>query len=157
MKKLFVSILAIALCTVLTSESLLAQKTTSTTIWKDLAKITFKKQYDDMLGFKVDVPVFSEDVKKMEGKVVEVKGYVIPVEGYKSHTEFVFSAYPYNMCFFCGGAGPETVMEVYAKEAIKYSPDPIIIKGKLELNNSDVNRLIYSLTDVVLVSDKASQ
>ena len=84
-------------------------------LWQSLADLTFKKEYDEMLGFKVDVPVFSETLKQLEGKEVTIKGYIIPVEGYKSHTEFVFSAYPYNMCFFCGGAGPETVMEVYAK------------------------------------------
>lgn len=120
-------------------------------LWKTLGKITFKKQYDDLLGFKVDVPVFSPEILAMEGKVVTVKGYIIPVEGYKSHKEFVFSAYPYNMCFFCGGAGPETVMEVYAKDAIKYTAEPVTIKGKLELNSTDVNRLIYALNDVTLV------
>lgn len=119
--------------------------------WKTLSKITFKKKYDEMLGFKVDVPVFSEDIKAMSGKVITIKGYIIPVEGYKSHKEFVFSAFPYNMCFFCGGAGPETVMEVTSKEAIKYSAEPITIKGKLELNDSDVNRLIYGLKDAELV------
>ena len=31
-------------------------------IWNTLAKITFKKEYDEMLGFKVDVPVFSDQV-----------------------------------------------------------------------------------------------
>jgi len=119
--------------------------------WKTLAKITYKKQYDEMLGFKVDIPVFGEDVKKMAGKQVEVKGYIVPVDGYKSHTEFVFSAFPYNMCFFCGGAGPETVMEVQTKSPIKYTAEPIIIKGKLELNDSDVNRLMYSLKDAELI------
>jgi hypothetical protein len=119
-------------------------------VWKTLSKITFKKEYDETMGFKVDVPVFSEAVKELEGKIIEVKGYIIPVEGYKSHKEFVFSAYPYNMCFFCGGAGPETVMEVYAVEPIKYTSEPIVIKGRLELNGSDVNRLIYSLNEVVL-------
>lgn len=122
-------------------------------VWKTLSKLTFKKQYDEMLGFKVDVPVFSDDVKKLSGKEVKVKGYVIPVEGYRSHKEFVFSAYPYSMCFFCGGAGPETVMEVYAKEPIKYSPDPIVLKGKLELNDADVNRLIYTIRDAELVRE----
>lgn len=124
----------------------------SENLWKTLGKITFKKQYDELLGFKVDVPVFSQEILAMEGKVVTIKGYIIPVEGYKSHKEFVFSAYPYNMCFFCGGAGPETVMEVYAKEPIKYTAEPITIKGKLELNSTDVNRLIYALNDVVLVT-----
>ncbi len=117
-------------------------------MWKTLSKITFKKQYDEMLGFKVDVPVFSEDIKKLAGKEIKIKGYIIPVEGYKSHKEFIFSAFPYSMCFFCGGAGPETVMEVFAKEPIKYSAEPVMLKGKLELNDSDVNRLIYTLKDV---------
>ena len=94
-----------------------------TNVWKTLAKITFKKEYDDLLGFKVDRPVFSEDIQKLSGKEVTVTGYIIPVEGYKSHTEFIFSAYPYNMCFFCGGAGPESVMEVISKEPIKYSAE----------------------------------
>lgn len=129
-----------------------AQAQSPENLWKTLGKITFKKQYDELLGFKVDVPVFSQEILNMEGKIVTVKGYIIPVEGYKSHKEFVFSAYPYNMCFFCGGAGPETVMEVYAKEPIKYTAEPVTIKGRLELNSTDVNRLIYALNDVVLLT-----
>ena len=120
--------------------------------WKTLSKITFVKKYDEMMGFKVDMPVFGEEVKKLEGKEITLKGYIIPVEGYKNHKEFVFSAYPYNMCFFCGGAGPETVMEVFADEAIKYTADPITIKGTLELNDKDINRLMYILKNVKMVS-----
>jgi hypothetical protein len=129
-----------------------AQAQAPENLWKTLGKITFKKQYDELLGFKVDVPVFGQEILNMEGKIVTIKGYIIPVEGYKSHKEFVFSAYPYNMCFFCGGAGPETVMEVYAKEPIKYTAEPVTIKGRLELNSTDVNRLIYALNDVVLLT-----
>lgn len=120
-------------------------------LWKTLSKLTYKKQYDEMLGFKVDVPVFSEEIKALEGKTVTVKGYIIPVEGYKGHKEFIFSAFPYSMCFFCGGAGPETVMEVFAKEPVKYTAEAVTLKGKLELNGSDINRLIYGLREVELV------
>ena len=118
------------------------------TIWKTLSKITFKKEYDEIMGFKIDVPVFSSEIQALEGQEVTVKGYIIPVEGYKSHTEFIFSAFPYNMCFFCGGAGPETVMEVSSKEPIKYTADAITIKGKLALNAEDINRLMYIITEV---------
>jgi len=121
-------------------------------IWKTLAKITFKKEYDELMGFKVDVPVFSKDVEELDGKEITIKGYIIPVEGYKSHTEFVFSAFPYNMCFFCGGAGPETVMEVVAIEAVKFSTEAIQIKGILHLNSTDINKLIYSLSDAKMVA-----
>ena len=125
-------------------------------MWKTLSKITYTKEYDEILGFKVDVPQFSDEIQGLENKEIVIKGYIIPVEGYKSHKEFIFSAYPYNMCFFCGGAGPETVMEVYAKEDIKYTTEPVIIRGKLELNSSDINRLIYALHDVVQVENNSN-
>ena len=121
--------------------------------WKTLSKITFKKEYDEIMGFKVDKPVFSKEVLELEGKVIKIKGYIIPVEGYKSHKEFVFSAFPYNMCFFCGGAGPETVMEVVASEPVKYSAEAVTLEGKLETNSDDINRLIYTLTDAVLIKE----
>lgn len=113
--------------------------------WKTLSKLTYKKEYDDVLGLKIDVPVFSKEVKSMEGKEVTVKGYIIPTDGYKNQKEFVFSAFPYNMCFFCGGAGPETVMEIMTKNPVQYTTEPIYLKGILKLNGTDVNRLIYSL------------
>ena len=56
--------------------------------------------------------------------------------------------------FFCGGAGPETVMEIYAKTPIKFTSEAVTIRGKLELNSDDVNRLIYSLTNAEPVEEK---
>ena len=130
-----------------------AARAQDTNLWKTLSKISYEKKYDDLLGFKVDVPVFSQPIKDLEGQVVEVSGYIVPVEGYKSHTEFVFSAYPYNMCFFCGGAGPETVMEVTSTAPIKYTTDKVRLRGKLALNDDDINRLMYVLSDAELVVD----
>lgn len=124
--------------------------------WKKLSKITFTKQYDELMGFKVDVPVFSEEIKAMEDQDVTIRGYIIPVEGYKSHKEFIFSAYPYSMCFFCGGAGPETVMEVYSADEIEYTAEQVTLRGKLELNADDINRLMYALHDAVIIDDVES-
>jgi hypothetical protein len=137
--------------TIACSAGLFAQSEAAST-WQDLAKVSYEKKYDELLGFKVDVPVFSEDIQAMDGEIIEISGYIVPVEGYKSHEEFVFSAYPYNMCFFCGGAGPETVMEVVAKEPVKYSTNRITLRGKLSLNDSDINQLMYLLTEAELVS-----
>lgn len=132
-----------------TTETADAPKKVNT--WKTLAKITYVKEYDEIMGFKIDKPVFSDPVKELTKEEVTVKGYIIPVEGYKSHTEFIFSAYPYNMCFFCGGAGPETVMEVLSIEPVKYTAEQVTLKGKLILNSDDINRLMYLLEDAVLV------
>ena len=35
----------------------------------------------------------------------------------------------------------------------KYTTEAILIKGKLELNSSDVNRLIYALHNAVMVQE----
>lgn len=115
--------------------------------WPTLARVSFTKEYDELLGLKVDKPVFSKAVKDLDGKKITLRGYVIPTEGYKSHKEFVFSAYPYSMCFFCGGAGPETVIEVFANEPIEYSAEAVEITGTLELNGSDPNALMYRLVE----------
>ena len=125
-------------------------------IWKTLSRITYKKEYDELMGFKIDKPVFGNKVKALEGKEIVIKGYIIPVEGYKSHKEFILSAFPYNMCFFCGGAGPETVMEVEAIEGVKYQDDAIYLKGILRTNADDINRLMYKLENAVLI-DAPSQ
>lgn len=128
---------------------LVKSKTKNT--WKTLAKITYIKEYNEIMGFKVDKPVFSQDILDLEGKEIEVKGYIIPVEGYKSHKEFIFSAFPYNMCFFCGGAGPETVMEVEAMDPVKFTAESIRLRGKLKLNAEDINNLMFSLQDAQMI------
>ena len=141
----------IVLTVLLLAISLNLQAQESNKVWSTLAKITYKMQMDEIMGFNVDIPVFSDEVKALEGTEITIKGYIIPVEGYKSHREFVFSAFPYNMCFFCGGAGPETVMEVFATDPVKYSAKQVVLKGTLELNDTDINRLIYAITDAVLL------
>lgn len=148
LKSLFLSVLVI-----MTTTAVFSQSKSNENMWKTLADVSYIKKYDDFLGFKVDVPVFSETVEKLEGREITIRGYIIPIEGYKSHKEFIFSAYPYNMCFFCGGAGPETVMEVKATDPIKYTAEAITIRGTLELNSDDINQLMYALVDVKKINE----
>lgn len=124
-----------------------AETASTENLWKTLSRITYTKEYDELMGFKIDKPVFSDEIKALEGKTVTVRGFIIPTEGYKSHTEFIFSAFPYSMCFFCGGAGPETVMEVVTKTAVKYTAEAITLRGTLKLNADDINRLMYFLEE----------
>jgi hypothetical protein len=139
----------IFLATILLMTNLIVFAQTDNT-WKTLSKVSYRKEYDELMGFKVDKPVFSDVIQSLEGKQVTLKGYIIPVEGYKSHKEFIFSAFPYSMCFFCGGAGPETVMEVKAKEAVKYTTESIVLTGTLRLNSDDINRLMFRLENAVI-------
>jgi hypothetical protein len=119
--------------------------------WETLAKVKFKPGMDPQSGMMVDQPVFSPEVQALNGKEIIIKGYLLPEKGYKTHREFILSALPYNLCFFCGKAGPETVMEVSSNDPVRYSEEPITLKGKLLLNVLDPYGLPYILMDAELV------
>lgn len=124
---------------------------TGTDIWKILADITYEEAKGKDALFAVNPPVFSEEVLALEGKEITVRGYLLPEKGYKTHKEFILSSLPYNLCYFCGKAGPETVMEVSSLDAVSYSDEPIIMKGTLMLNHLDPIGLPYILLNAKLV------
>ncbi len=114
-------------------------------LWNTLADVKYGTRFDAELEYDVEYPIFSEKIKALNGKEIELRGYMIPLEELQGQNFFVISAFPYNMCFFCGGAGPESVMEVNTIKEIPYSEKPITIKGILELNESDYNHMMYIL------------
>jgi hypothetical protein len=59
------------------------------------------------------------------------------------------------MCFFCGGSGSETIVELEMKKGFskRYNTDDVItFQGVLTLNTKDVMHFIYILKDAVEVS-----
>lgn len=121
-------------------------------IWKLLFKVEWQKKYNAELKIKVDAPKFSPEIKALDNQEITVGGYIIPVELYGGGDYIILSAYPTNQCFFCGGAGPESVMEVYLQSPrSKFNNDRVTLKGKLVLNENDHNHLIYLLKNAVLI------
>jgi len=53
------------------------------------------------------------------------------------------------MCFFCGGAGPESVAEVIFKDKTpRLKPDQLVtITGTLDLNDTDVMHMNFILRE----------
>jgi len=59
------------------------------------------------------------------------------------------------LSFFCGGAGPETVIDILPKNKLKKrltTDEKITFKGKLRLNANDLDYLNYILDDAELVN-----
>ncbi|PZX49396.1 hypothetical protein [Algoriphagus chordae] len=146
MKKLKIAVLAI-LVTVIGQVSLLAQ---SENVWKNLTEVTYKISEDEY--GELYVPVFSENITKMEGKVVEADGYIIPFEGMFKPEHIILSSLPLAECFFCGSGGPETVMEVDMASPIKYTSNRVRVRGTLTLNSKDPEKLMYIMKNATLVN-----
>jgi hypothetical protein len=116
-----------------------------------MADVKYEKSEDEY--GEIYVPNFGEEVRKMDGKQVTLKGYIVPFEGMFEPRHIIISSLPIAACFFCGGSGPETVAEAYLSEEIKYTAKPVAVTGKLVLNDSDYNQLMYILKDATVEID----
>ncbi len=116
-------------------------------MWRTLSKVTYEVRLDEVTKFDLEFPIFSDEVKALDGKEITIEGWMIPLEELKGKSYFVLSALPFANCFFCGGAGPETVMEVYCKKHIDFTEKRIKVKGTLTVNADDPLRLMYILNE----------
>lgn len=108
-----------------------------------LSDVKFHEKYHKGYEMFFLYPEFGEKLKATEGKTVYIKGYIIPID--IEGDLHVLSANPMSTCFFCGGAGPETVIELELKKGHrKYRVDELLyFKGVLKLNATDVDHLNY--------------
>ena len=121
--------------------------------WKNLKDVKFKKKYFEDVGMVFLVPSFGESVKKLEGKEVTIKGYMIPTD--VSGENYVISANPMSSCFFCGGSGPESMVEVnFKKKKNHFKTDEIrTIKGVLKLNEMDIEHMNFILNKAEIIDE----
>ncbi len=96
-------------------------------------------------------PQYTPQIKALDGKKITIKGFLIPLQEQKKHSYFLLSAYPFDQCFYCGKAGPETVIEVTVKKPIKTTDKMIRIVGTLQLNYQNPEHLFYIIDDGELV------
>ncbi len=129
-----------------------AQFSNSTSNWKTMANISYEVSQDEY--GEIYVPKFGESTRKMEGKSISLKGFIIPFEGMFEPTHIILSSLPIAACFFCGGSGPETVAEAYLRKEISYTSKPVTVTGKLTLNDTDHNQLMYILKDATVSFDQ---
>lgn len=116
--------------------------------WNTLADVKFEQVYSEDYGITYDQATFGTWLLAMNGQEVKISGYMIPLDG--MGLTWVLSRNPNATCFFCGGAGPETVIELRLKPSAlkKYKLDEFrMFKGKLKLNQKNLDSLTYILED----------
>lgn len=145
--------LLIALCLVAGATSFAYSQ--SQNFWQVLAEVGFQTR-KDADGTIVETPVFSKNLKSYNGKKIKLKGFVIPINEVGDQDKFMLSSLPYNVCYFCGAAGPETVIEVDSDDGIHFSSKAIWVEGILYLNDSDPDHHMYMLKSAQLFNVPSS-
>jgi len=136
------------------AKPLLAQTPTGPAMetWEAFAKTKFKSRYYEEVDMYLLAPEFPFELRKQEGTKVQLRGYFIPFDT-EGGGSVIISRYPYSQCFFCGGAGPESVAEVFFKSNLKrFRPDEIItVHGTLRLNESDIDHVNFIIENAELI------
>lgn len=119
--------------------------------WDLFASVKFTEQFYKELNEFYLVPLLDSKIRAYEGKEVTLEGYYMPFDIGNQYT-IVLSKNSYSQCFFCGGAGPESVAEVvFLSRPPKFKIDQIItVTGKLKLNDKDLNRMNFILEQAQL-------
>lgn len=121
--------------------------------WLLFAKVKFNSVFFKEYKENFLVPVFDRTIKSYEGKEITLRGHYLPMD-LENDRVILLSKYPYAQCFFCGGAGPESVAEiVFSTKYPKLKTDQIItVVGKLKLNDKDVNHLNFILNEASILT-----
>lgn len=120
--------------------------------WALFAKTKFEPKYYEKAQEYLLHPNFPADLKATEGRELVVEGYYVPFApeggGY-----IILSKFPMSQCYFCGGGGPESIVEVnFAKSQSRFQVDDLItVKGKLKLNAEDMDHINFILVDAELL------
>lgn len=91
-------------------------------------------------------PIYSKEVKALDEKEVVLMGYMFPLEQSQMQKRFLIGPYPPN-CPFEYHTGPSRFIEVVVKKPIKFSFDPISVKGKFLVKYNEETEVFYYLED----------
>lgn len=118
--------------------------------WQQLEDVEFKDVYVEELDAYYWKPTFGSQVENLRGKEVHITGYIIPVD--VDEDFYVLSRFPFANCFFCGGAGPESVVDLRwpGDTPRPYATDErLTFKGTFRLNADDIYQMNYILDGAV--------
>jgi len=113
--------------------------------WRTLSQVQAVKVKDRFM------PQFSNNVTALDKKEIRLQGFMMPLDMGEKQKRFILSALPPS-CAFCLPGGPDQLVEVQAKTAVKYGFEPIVISGKLTVLRDDPMGLYYRLTEAVSVT-----
>ncbi|GAB3655686.1 hypothetical protein GCM10028791_27020 [Echinicola sediminis] len=118
--------------------------------WDTLKDVKFTDRYSKEVDAYYYFPSFGPAVLKLNGKEVVIQGFLLEIDA--EEDIYILSANPFSSCFFCGGAGPESIIELKVpKNHPSFVMDEVMtFKGKLKLNATDVYQCNYILENATV-------
>lgn len=120
-----------------------------TLTWKLLGQIKYVKKPSKDYPEGVMFPVVNPTLKAKNKKTIVMSGFIIPID----NKNYALSKNVFASCFFCGQAGPETIMGIKFKNpGMKLKTDQYVtLQGTFRYNDNDVDDWIYHVENAVIV------
>lgn len=138
--------------TLWTESAFTVQTKPDTITWKLLGIIKFVKKPAKDYPEGVMFPIINSSLKEKSKKKIAISGFIIPID----NVSYALSKNVFASCFFCGQAGPETIMGIKFKGTTpKLKTDQFVtLEGVFRYNDNDVNDWIYHIDDAIIVKGK---
>lgn len=134
---------------VVTNPTVTRNAVADTLTWKLLAQIKYVKKASKDYPEGVMYPVINPTLKAKNKKTITMSGFIIPID----NKNYALSKNVFASCFFCGQAGPETIMGIKFKSpGMKLKTDQYVtLQGTFRSNDSDVDDWIYHIDNAVII------
>lgn len=135
-----------------TANALYNTAAADTLTWKLLGQIKYVKKVTTDYPEGVMFPIVNTTLKAKNKKPIIMSGFIIPID----NKTYALSKNVFASCFFCGQAGPETIMGIKFKDpSIRLKTDQYVtLQGTFRYNDSDVDDWIYHIDNAVIVKGK---
>lgn len=119
--------------------------------WKLLGQIDFVKKKNPHYG-EVMYPMINSTLKALQGKKIKASGFIVPIDS----KSYALSKNVFAQCFFCGNAGPETIMGIKFKgNTPRLKTDTYVtMEGTFRYNADDIDDWIYHIENAVITHQK---
>ena len=119
--------------------------------WKLLGQIDFIKKKNPHYG-EVMYPMINSTLKALQGKKIKASGFIVPID----NKTYALSKNVFAQCFFCGNAGPETIMGIQFKgNTPRLKTDTYVtMEGTFRYNADDIDDWIYHIENAVITHQK---
>lgn len=92
-------------------------------------------------------PEYSKDILDLDGKEITLMGFMFPLGETEDQVNFLIGPYPLS-CPFNYHSPPSQIVEVITETPVKFSWDPVIIKGTLEVRYNNETGVFYYLKGI---------
>lgn len=119
--------------------------------WETLSDVTFADKWSKKEEAYYYHPTFGASVKALDGQEIIIKGYFLPINPREGL--YILSYNSFANCFFCGNAGPESIIALndFENKHDLRMDEIVVVKGKLRLNADDIYECNYVLDDAEIL------